>query len=659
MMQKNAEKKADKRNLSGMFLSGSVTGQPSYEDVDYIIYDEYEEAEIVLIPIEADEEVQKLRHGLEFSFSKEMSILDAVVAVCEQVGQFTLSVLIATAVTMWNIIKRPAVFAWRSLIAPFLKFIRVKIVHSVKKKIPKDAKELQEDIYKAVVRIKKASKRSFRSSVIELVKHLRFSFVKYRRIWIGAANVAFPVVCILILFATLNNYSDMAFALKVNYNGQDIGYVENEDIYNKAKESAVKRLSTGTSEGEASVNPPTYEIELLALNKLSDSKTISEEIIKNTDGNYVNACGIYIDGEFVCAVKSEADAINVFDQILEPYKEKADKNATVAFVEEITYVQSLYPDTEEIIWDTKKLQEKMTSTKSDAVYYTVESGDTLSGIASKHGLYTSELLSFNPKVKSETIHVGDKLVISTQVNYIRVKVMKTEKRKVEIAYETETKETNTLYKGTSKTVQKGQNGVEQITEMVTYIDDVKTYATTLSTEIVKQPVTEIIQKGTKEVVQSSGGGYYNGGYGSYLPGSGNSSYTGGKLRWPTSGANSISSYYGWRTLYGRSDFHGGIDIVRPGGNSGGLPVLAAAGGTVVSYTTYGSYGYSIVIDHGNGLRTRYAHMMAGSVSVRVGSKVSSGQQVGKIGRTGNVTGYHLHFEVIKNGARVNPLPYLR
>lgn len=658
MMQKNAEKKADKRNLSGMFLSGRVTGQPSYDDIDYIIYDEYEEAEIVLIPIEAEEETKKLGHGLEFTFSKEMSVIDAVLAVCEQIGQFTLNVLLTVILSVFNFIKRPAVFIWNRLIVSSLKFVRVKIVHAVKRKVPRDTKELQSDINKAIVKIKKASKRGFRSSVVEVIRHLRLSFVKYRRIWVGFANVAFPAACILILMVTLSNYSDMSFALKVNYNGQDIGYVENEDVYNKAKETAVKRLSTGTTESEASVNPPTYEIELLALNKLSDSKTISEEIIKNTDGNYVNACGIYIDGEFICAVKSEADAINVFDQILEPYKESADENATVAFVEEITYVQSLYPDTDEIIWDTKKLQEKMTSTKSDAVYYVVESGDTLSGIASKHGIYTSELLSYNPDVKSETIHIGDKLIVSTQVNYIRVKVMKTEKRKVEIAYETETKETDTLYKGTSKTVRKGQNGVEQITEMVTYIDGVKTYATTLSTEIIQQPVTEIIQKGTKEVVQSSGG-YYSDGYSNYISGSGSTSYTGGKLRWPTSGANSISSYYGWRTLYGRSDFHGGIDIVRPGGNSGGLPVLAAAGGTVVSYTTYGSYGYSIVIDHGNGLRTRYAHMMAGSVSVRVGSKVSSGQQIGKIGRTGNVTGYHLHFEVIKNGTRVNPLPYLR
>ena len=658
-MQKNADKKADRHNLSEVFLSGKVVGQPSYEDLDYIIYDEHEEAEIVLIPIEAEEEKLKLGNIFDFGFGKESDILTIAVSVCEQVGQFTFSILVATAVTLWNMVKRPAVFIWKNLLVPLFKFIRVKLVYSVKKRIPKDTKELQKDIYKAVIRIKKASKMGFRSSVQELMKHLRMSFVKYRRIWIGAANVAFPAVCILILFATLNNYSDMAFALKVNYNGQDIGYVENEDVYNKAKESAIKRLSTGASGDEAEINPPKYEIELLALNKLNDVKTISEEIIKNTDGNYINACGIYINGEFVCAVRSEADAMNVFDQILEPHRAKADKNATVAFVEEITYVQSLYPDTEEIIWDAKKLQDKMTSTKSDAVYYTVEDGDTLSGIASKHGLYTSELLSFNPKIKSETIHVGDKLVVSTQVNYIRVKVMKTEKRKVEIAYETETKETNTLYKGTSKTVQKGQNGVERITEMVTYIDGVKTYATTLSTEIVKQPVAEIIHKGTKEVVQSQGGGYYGGGYGNYLPGNGNNSYTGGKLRWPTSGAYSISSYYGWRTLYGRSDFHGGVDIVRPGGNSGGLPVLAAAGGTVVSYTTYGSYGYSVVIDHGNGLRTRYAHMIPGSVSVRVGNRVSSGQQIGKIGRSGNVTGYHLHFEVIKNGARVNPLPYLR
>lgn len=657
-MQKNAEKKTDKSNVSDIFLSGSVTGQPSYEDIDYIIYDEHEEAEIVLIPIEADEVEEKVGKGPEITFSKEKGIVGSAADICEHIGQFTIDIFMKAVLSIWFFIKKPAVFLWENVIVNTFKFIRLKIVHAIMKRTPRDRKELQQDIRKAIVKIKKASKRSYRSSVAEFYKHLKFSFHKYRHIWVSAANVVFPVVCILILFATLNNYSGKSYALKVNYNGQDIGYIENEEVYNKAQKSAVKRLSTGAVGKKAEVNPPKYEIELLALNKLSDSKTISEEIIKNTDGNYVNACGIYIDGEFVCAVKSQTDAINVFEQILEPYRAKADKDATVTFVEEITYVQSLYPDTDDVLWSSKKLQEKMTSTKSDAVYYTVENGDTISGIASKHGIYTSELLAFNPKLSGTTIHVGEKLVIANQVNYIRVKVMKTEKRKVEIPYETETKETNTLYKGTSKTVQTGKNGIEEVTEIVTYIDGVKTYATTVSTEIVQQPVTQIIQKGTKEVVQSSGG-YYSGNYSGYAQGNGNTTYSGGKLQWPASGAYSISSYFGWRTLYGRPNFHGGIDIVRPGGNSAGLPVLAAAGGTVVGATTYGSYGYSILIDHGNGLKTRYAHMIPGSVSVRIGSKVSAGQQIGKIGRSGYVTGYHLHFEVIVNGTRVNPLPYLR
>ena len=87
--------------------------------------------------------------------------------------------------------------------------------------------------------------------------------------------------------------------------------------------------------------------------------------------------------------------------------------------------------------------------------------------------------------------------------------------------------------------------------------------------------------------------------------------------------------------------------------------MASASGTVVvAVSGYSGYGHTVVIDHGNGLQTRYAHMASGSITVHVGQKVYQGQQIGKIGSTGNVTGPHLHFEVLKHGSKVNPLSYI-
>lgn len=70
------------------------------------------------------------------------------------------------------------------------------------------------------------------------------------------------------------------------------------------------------------------------------------------------------------------------------------------------------------------------------------------------------------------------------------------------------------------------------------------------------------------------------------------------------------------------------------------------------------HGYRVVINHGNGLQTGYSHCKSGSIRVRVGQQVSRGQQVASIGSTGNSSGPHLHFEVIRNGTRVNPSPYI-
>lgn len=135
-------------------------------------------------------------------------------------------------------------------------------------------------------------------------------------------------------------------------------------------------------------------------------------------------------------------------------------------------------------------------------------------------------------------------------------------------------------------------------------------------------------------------------------------YTGGQLNWPvpsrSASSSSLSSGYVSRNRpIGRgSEFHTGYDIPA----SYGSAVVAAEAGTVIYAGWMSGYGNTIMINHGNGLVTLYGHNS--SLTVSKGDTVSRGQQVAKIGSTGNSTGNHCHFEVRVNGSHTNPEPYL-
>ena len=133
------------------------------------------------------------------------------------------------------------------------------------------------------------------------------------------------------------------------------------------------------------------------------------------------------------------------------------------------------------------------------------------------------------------------------------------------------------------------------------------------------------------------------------------------LLFPVAWSYRISAPYGYSAAYG-SAFHTGIDVARPYGTASisGKPIRAAASGKVISviYSNSG-YGYHLLIDHGAGLYTLYAH--CSSIAVKSGQYVNRGQTIAYIGSTGNSTGPHLHFEVrtsSKYGSHVNPSKYL-
>lgn len=481
--------------------------------------------------------------------------------------------------------------------------------------------------------------------IFSVLRHyIKKGLSRHRAFARSVIRLAMPVAGLIVLLLTINYWNERTFALEILYGNVSLGYVADENVYLDAENLANERLNLGESETassqqtEVSIEKPTYKIRVVSKNELTDSSALCDALIENSQSNITNACGIYVDGEFLCAVKNETDATSVFDEILEANK-PADGEGIVGFVEDIEYVQGLYPDNDETIWDAAKLKAKLATNKTEAVYHIVQDGDTLYDIALKYDTTIEQLYAMNPDM-GENIYMGDKIIVSMEVNYVRVKVMKTEVRTEEIPYETVKTESSSLYKGTQRVKTEGSEGLAQITELVSYVDGVKISTEEIERVTVREPVDREILVGTKSLTVSGGGGTIT--------------TTSGRFVWPVIGLNSISRGYGYASSSYSSGYHTGIDIT--GSGAYGRTIIAADSGTVVQAGWNGSYGYSVTIQHSGGVRTLYAH--CSSLSVSVGQYVYQGQAIARVGNTGYSLGAHLHFEVHVNGRKVNPNPYL-
>ena len=257
----------------------------------------------------------------------------------------------------------------------------------------------------------------------------------------------------------------------------------------------------------------------------------------------------------------------------------------------------------------------------------------VAAVADALGISYDQLLALNPGCdQPQNFISGQQLLVTKAVPVLSVQVTRTISYQQEIPYETETTNSSLYLQGTNKVTREGQNGLADVTARATYINGVEVSRTVISSTTVQEPVNEQVTVGTGTVDVSSGGS--------------------GSFIWPMSGY--VSSEYG--DSDGRSSNHRGMDIARYGGATG-APIYASAGGRVI-YATYnsGGYGRLVKIDHGNGVQTWYAH--CNTLLVSVGDVVAQGQQIATAGSTGNVTGPHLHFEVVVNGVKVNPRRYL-
>ncbi len=307
----------------------------------------------------------------------------------------------------------------------------------------------------------------------------------------------------------------------------------------------------------------------------------------------LDGIGVYVDGKLIAAVNDEATAQNAIDKY-------------VSFKS-----LSLGIDSNAVCELTNTIE--FTSGKYSSEAFADENEiAAMLGMKNKH-----EFVSSVHNYMNEVVSVKLSIRSTQSVSQIVV-----------IEHSVKTVYTDAMRDGVVEVVTKGFDGEGKETYEVICVDGVEISRTMLSHEVVVEPTPKVVRVGTCS--------------------DGMDVATHGDFIKPYDGI--ITSYMGPR--WGRT--HKGIDIADSRCN--GAPAVAAAGGVVVRAEFSGGYGNCVVIDHGNGIKTLYAHFQ--SLSVSVGDVVNAGDEVGKIGSTGNSTGPHLHFEVHVDGEIVNPLIFV-
>ena len=439
-------------------------------------------------------------------------------------------------------------------------------------------------------------------------------------------------LCALALFATVfESVVHRPYALAVQVNGQTVGYVANEATFNLAREDVQERINyAGTDKTEWTIEP-TYTIS--TAHQVMDENQMANAILRSASDEISEGTALYLDGELTAVCADGTSLQSYISGLLAPYEDEENANVTVGFNRAVDLEQGIYFN--ESFQDLTDIENTLSGVQQAEKIYKVQAGDTLWAIAQKNDLTFKELCALNtnfkgaPLTETSNIQEGDELIVTKEEAMLEVRITKIEVKQEEIPYTTETTQSNELTKGTTKVTQEGENGLRNVTLQNVYdTNGTLLEQTVLSTEIIKEAVPKKVTVGTKKVTSST----------KYITGS-------GRFIWPVPNYKYCSRWY--------SSGHKGVDICAPAGT----PIYATASGTVTKagYNKAGAgtgYGYSVVVNHGGGYTSVYAHCL--SLAVHAGQSVKQGQLIGYVGSTGRSSGNHCHFEIRLNGSYVPP-----
>ncbi|MBR2247713.1 MAG: peptidoglycan DD-metalloendopeptidase family protein [Bacilli bacterium] len=408
------------------------------------------------------------------------------------------------------------------------------------------------------------------------------------------------------------------------------------------------------------VKENTYETKVMSVDKIY--KKIKDRSPFTIDGYIINIKGLDTKNAKGKKIKGKKQTIYVLDRKV--FEDSVD-NTVRSFVSKEDYAAYKKGKQKEIKDTGKKIEKiyiknKITIRKGNipvnkTIYqnkenlskyllfgttkeqkkYKVKAGDTISDIAFNNKISTEEFLIANPTFTDEDNLLYDGQEVTLGVLKPQFSVVEEDHAvfREEKNYTTETKYDNSKDVGYTKITQKGVKGENKVTQKIQKVNGETVNVVPVNTEVIKEPVKEVIVRGGKKSNYSGGDApYTGGGYGDVIA-------TKGQFGWPAS-CSTVSSGFGYRW----GVLHDGTDIA---GCGYGSNIFAAQSGTVVQSGSKFDNGQYVTIDHHNGYFTMYAHLCVGCRYVSVGQHVEKGQVIGGMGQTGAATGVHLHFAIWK------------
>jgi|GEM_PF-565868 len=433
-----------------------------------------------------------------------------------------------------------------------------------------------------------------------------------------------PMLLMMALTVCLFSVGFTGLALEVSLGDQPLGFVssrgEVDEIIREVEARAGEYL------GAPCVLTPdiSYSLQYLDNTRMLDAEALKSTLFTavslEESGQYV----LKVDGQIIGGATSKITLQNMLNRVMKTQSFTAEDMKT-EFVQNVT-IEPIGTSAMGL-GNIAEMETLLTSNSMENQVYVVQSGDMIGSIAKRMDMSVREITDMNPGLNVDRISIGQEILISAAVPFVSLRQMRTEVYEESIPFETVIEYSDNMYTNQSKITKEGVPGLASVTADMVYVDGQVSDRDVLEYTVLQEPESQVKLVGTQKPPPKSATGQF--------------------IK-PSNGK--FSSGYGYRK--NMRDNHTGVDWSSPTGSA----IWASDGGVVTFADWKGSYGYCVIIDHGNGYQTLYAH--CSTLLVQKGQKVAQGENIAKVGSTGRSTGPHVHLEIIKNGNHVNPLNYV-
>lgn len=480
------------------------------------------------------------------------------------------------------------------------------------------------DMQRALRKAKKEGKSAYIRTFIKCAGAYLFG---EGGVFYTAFNYILPIVAAAFLIGVIRYGSGLEYGICVEYNGKEIGIISAEADFDNAAREVQQRIAYSDEDEQIDFSPE-FSLKIISdSEKIISSAQLANEMLAVSNHELTEAFGIYIDGEFIGAVKDKEPVEDTLTNILLNYKVDGIVR-DVSFKNKIEYTDGIYLT--DSVMDEQAAIDLLTSKKQRNSTYVAKAGDSPAVICQKYNMTAEDFKRLNPKVE-DTCTEGQIVTVVENESYLPIQYIREMDTLSFLDYETIEVETSSLNVGTTAVLVKGERGEKQSSIEITYIDGIERARKVVSSKVTKEPVVEQIGIGTYTAKPSSSSTVLTGN---------------GQFGWPVDGGYISDPFISDRN-------HKGLDIAAPGGTD----IYAAADGVVVSAGfNSGGYGFFVMIDHLDGYQTVYGHCSA--LFVVEGQTVTRGQLIAAVGTTGDSSGNHCHFEVRNLGLCYDPALFI-